>query len=170
MRKRFLVGVLAAVAALATSVSGASANSDPHRTYLAAVPTDLRAGFCSFPVQLTYPVDREYGTIITTAGGATVIDATGALTVTATNLVTGKHVTVDASGPATFTVSADGTTEQLDGRGIGVFFAPNSSQLGLPSGLVQTSGPLHATIDTASQNITSLNSPHVLMDMCAAIG
>lgn len=145
------------------------ANNDPHRTFLAATPFDPPAGVCTFPVHLAFPVNNEYGTISTAADGSTVITVTGSLKVTATNKATGSNITLNASGPATFTISPDGTTEQLDGRGLGLFFAPNGTGFGLPSGLVQTSGPLHATIDIASQDIITINRPHVLLDVCAAL-
>ena len=52
---------------------------------------------------------------------------------------------------------------------LGLFFAANGSQFGLPSNLVYTSGPLDATIDLATNSLTSLNNPHVLLDVCAAL-
>lgn len=160
-----VAGVLLTLLSPATAL----ANDDPHRTFLAAAPFDLPVGVCSFPVHLTFPVNNEYGTFSTAADGSTVIKVTGAVVVTATNKLTGATLTLDASGPAMLTFSPDGTTEQLDGRGLGLFFAANGPQFGLPSNLVYTSGPLDATIALATNSLTSLNNPHVLLDVCAAL-
>lgn len=161
--------VAATAAALASGTSPVSANNDPHRMYMSGTPFELPAGYCSFPVRVTFPVDKEYGTITTAPDGSTVIKVTGSVVVTVTNEVSGASVTLNASGPGTFTISADGTSEHLDGDGLGLVYGANLTAFGLPSGLVQTSGPLHAAIDTATQNLTSLNSPHVLLDVCAAL-
>ena len=163
------MAAIAGVLITLLSPTSVLANNDPHRTFLAAAPFDLPVGVCSFPVHLAFPVNNEYGTISTAADGSTVIKVTGALDVTATDKLTGVAVTLNASGPATLTFSPDGTTEQLDGQGLGLFFAANGSQFGLPSNLVYTSGPLDATIDLATNSLTSLNNPHVLLDVCAAL-
>jgi hypothetical protein len=168
------LGRLALPLLLALCATGApadvSANNDPHRTFLAAVPFDLPAGVCSFPVHLAFPVNNEYGTFSTALDGSTVIDVTGSVVVTATNLVTGKAITLNASGPATVTFSPDGSTERLDGHGIGLLFFTNGPQFGLPSGLVQTAGPVVFTEDTATTAILSMATvPHVQLDVCGAL-
>jgi hypothetical protein len=166
-----LRAVVSAVAliALLTPV-GVSANNDPHRTFLAATPLDLPAGFCSFPVHLDFPVNKEYGTISTTADGSTMIKVTGSLVVTATNTTRGTTITLNVSGPGTNIISPDGTKLQFDFLGLTLFFVTNGPQFGLPSGLVQTSGPLTGTLDPGSSAIISLTSrPHVLLDVCAAL-
>lgn len=165
-----------AILALALALSGllaptsVSANNDPHRSFEAATPFDLPAGFCSFPVHFAFPVDREYGTFSTAADGSTIIKTTGSLDVSLANLLTGKTITLNASGPGTVTISPDGTTGRFDSQGLGVFFATNGPQFGLPSNLIQTSGPLVGTVDLTTSAITSLNSPQVLLDVCAALG
>jgi hypothetical protein len=155
-----LIGLLAPVSV--------SANNDPHRTFLAATPFDLPAGFCSFPVHLAFPVNNEYGTISTTADGSTMIKSTGALVATVTNMVTGANVTINVSGPGTSIFS--GSTLQFDLFGLTLFYVTNGPKFGLPSGLVQTSGPLAGTLDLVSSSIITLaNRPHVLLDVCAAL-
>jgi hypothetical protein len=158
-----------ALIALLAPVS-VSANNDPHRTFLAATPLDLPAGFCSFPVHLDFPVNKEYGTFSTTADGSTMIKVTGSLVVTATNTARGTTITLNVSGPGTNIISHDGTKLQFDLLGLTLFFVTNGPHFGLPSGLVQTSGPLTGTLDLGSSAIISLTSrPYVLLDVCAAL-
>jgi hypothetical protein len=165
---RAVVSAVALIALLAPV--SVSANNDPHRTFLAATPLDLPAGFCSFPVHLDFPVNKEYGTISTTADGSTMIKSTGALVVTVTNKTTRANITLNVSGPGTNIISRDGNTLQFDLLGITLFFVTNGPQFGLPSGLVQTSGPLTGSLDLGSSAIITLtNRPHVLLDVCAAL-
>ena len=169
--RAILSAVLSAVAlsALLAPVS-VSANNDPHRTFLTATPFDLPSGVCSFPVHLDFPVNKEYGTISTAADGSTVITFTGFLEVTATNKETGAAITLNASGPGTEIISPDFTMLQFDLRGLTLFFVTNGPQFGLPSGLVLTSGSLAGTIDLGTSKIINLtSSPHVLLDVCAAL-
>jgi hypothetical protein len=166
---RTAVALLVASCALLEPAT-ASANNDPHRTFLAAVPFDLPTGICSFPVHLDFPVNNEYGTFSTATDGSTVIKVTGNVFVTVTNKATGNSVTLNASGPATVTISPDGSIEQLDGDGLGLLFFTNGTKFGLPSGLVLTSGPVMFTEDTATTSIISMAAtPHVLVDVCAAL-
>lgn len=165
---RAVVSAVALIALLAPV--SVSANNDPHRTFLVATPFDLPAGFCSFPVHLDFPVDKEYGTISTTADGSTMIKSTGALVVTVTNKTTRANITLNVSGPGTNIISRDGNTLQFDLLGITLFFVTNGPRFGLPSGLVQTSGPLAGSLDLGSSAIITLtNRPHVLLDVCAAL-
>lgn len=169
--KAILRAVLLAVAlsALLAPMS-VSANNDPHRMFLAATPLDLPAGFCNFPVHLAFPVNREYGTVTTTSDGSTMIKVTGSLVATITNKNTGATITLNISGPGTNIISPDGTKLQFDLLGVSLFFVTNGPQFGLPSGLVETSGPITGTLDLGTSAIISLtNRPHLLLDVCAAL-
>ncbi len=165
-----LAAGLAAVAILISPVSG-SANSDPHRSPLPAGPLDLPATYCGFPMHLDFPVNREYQTISTASDGSTVLTITGSLFVTATNQVTGKAVTVNASGPGTLTISPNGATGIFDNRGLFFLFAPNAKQFGFPSNVVVTSGAWSFISDFNTNNIIGLTTaqPRVLSDICAAL-
>jgi hypothetical protein len=149
--------------------SSAFANNDPHRTFLAATPFDL-VGFCNFPVHFDFPINKEYGTITMAADGSTIIKFTGSLFPSVTNEATGKTITLNASGPGTITISPDGTTEQFNAQGVGIIFAPNLTQFGFPSELVQTSGLAVFTEDLGTGSIVSFTTvPHLLLDVCAAL-
>jgi len=165
-----LAAGLAAVAILISPVSG-SANSDPHRSPLPAGPLDLPATYCGFPMHLDFPVNMEYQTISTASDGSTVLTITGSLFVTATNQVTGKAVTVNASGPGTLTISPNGATGIFDNRGLFFLFAPNAKQFGFPSNVVVTSGAWSFISDFNTNNIIGLTTaqPRVLSDICAAL-
>jgi hypothetical protein len=148
----------------------ASANNDPHRSFAAASPFDLPASYCGFAVHFAFPVDKEYSTITVTSDGSTVIKTSGSLFVVLTNNATGNSITVNASGPGTVTIAPDGTNAAVEAEGLGVLFASNGIQVGLVSNLVFTSGPLRFTENLALNTITSLSStPHVLLDLCAAL-
>jgi hypothetical protein len=163
------VAATAAIAVLIAPAS-ASANNDPHRMFLAATPFDLPASFCGFPVHEEFPVNKEYATVSTGADGSTIFKITGSLFISLTNTETGKTITVNASGPGTFTFSADGTTATFDTRGVGVYFATNLTQFGFPSNLVLASGPSLATVDLVNNTVISAaRVPHVLLDICAAL-
>jgi hypothetical protein len=166
------VALLAVTAALTLLVvpASASANNDPHRIYLAAAPFDLPASYCGFPVHFEFPVNKEYATVSTGADGSTIYKITGALFVTLTNTDTGKTITVNASGPGTFTFSLDGTIQTIVGTGLGLQFATNLTDFGLPSNLVLVSGPINLTIDLTTGAVTSMTrQEHVLLDVCAAL-
>jgi len=161
-----LAAGMAAVAMLISPMSG-SANNDPHRSPVPAGPLDLQAIYCGFPVHLDFPVNKEYQTV---SNNGSTVTVTGNLTVSATNMLTGKAVTVNASGPGTLNFLPDGTVV-FDNRGLFFLFAPNATQFGFPSNIVVTSGAWSFVSDLNSNNIISITTqkPHVLSDVCAAI-
>jgi hypothetical protein len=164
-----LVAATAAITLLIAPAS-ASANNDPHRIYLAAAPFDLPASYCGFPVHFEFPVNKEYATMSTGADGSTIYKITGALFVTLTNTVTDKTITVNASGPGTVTISADGTTQTIDGTGLGLQFATNLTDFGLPSNLVLISGPIHVVFDiTSGFRVITMTPEHARLDVCGAL-
>jgi hypothetical protein len=148
----------------------ASANSDPHRGPVANQPFDLPTGFCAFPVHVTFSMDKEYATVSALPDGSTVLKVTGALFITATNTETDKAITVNASGPGTFTVAPDGSSYTAEVRGMGFTYGLNLASFGAPSNVILAAGPNVATFDTATSMFTYMkNPPHVLLDVCAAI-
>jgi hypothetical protein len=174
-----LVLATATVAALLGSTLPVSANSDPHRVFEPAGTVNLPAlptGYCSFPVQLNFPVDREYGTVSTLPDGSTVITTTGSLMVTATNEVTGATLQVNAGGPGTVTIPPSGSPVVYDFHGRSLLLGTNQADFGLPSNLVAAAGPLHI-VEAANGpdglpfgTLTSLSGhPSVLTDVCAAL-
>jgi hypothetical protein len=164
--------VLALTAAVMVLIgpASASANNDPHRIYLAAAPFDFPASFCGFPVHVEFPVNKEYAKVSTGPDGSTIYKITGSLFVSLTNTVTGKTSTVNVSGPGTVTFSPDGTTATYDITGLSLLYGPNVTQLGFPSNIVLTSGPLQATVDLTTGAVTSMaRKPHARLDVCAAL-
>jgi hypothetical protein len=148
----------------------AAANSDPHRSFAAAGPLDLPASFCGFPVHIGVVANNEYQTVSLAPDGSTLIKVTGRFVDSATNEVSGRTVTVNASGPSTLTVPTEGTILTYVGHGLTLLYAANATSFGLPSDLVVTSGPLDITLDASSQSlITMTGTPHVLEDVCAAL-
>lgn len=162
----FIVGALFAV-----NPGSASANNDPFRAFLPASPLVLTNN-CSFPVMVTAPKDREYATVTPLADGSFMLHVTGQLISTATNMTTGKWMTVTASGPADVLVNPDGSFSQ-HGSGVNLSTAVNATSFGYPSNLLLVAGP-SATSGTvnADGSVTVLawtQQPTVLIDLCAAL-
>jgi len=164
----------AAVAGTALALLGgalpASANDDPHRTAEPLGPVDLPAGYCAFPVHMDWIANREYATVTVLPDGSTAFVTTGALIAVVTNEATGATVRVNASGPGTITVSADGSSLAYDVRGLLVLPATNLTAYGYPSNLVVTSGPARFVQASGLGPVTSMSTaPHLLYDVCAAL-
>jgi hypothetical protein len=163
-----VLAVALAISALLMGALPAAANNDPHRVYLFAPPSDL-VGYCAFTVHVTFPMNKEYGTITAAPDGTTTYVLTGALFITFTNATTGKAVTVNASGPGTDIYAPDGTLN-ASVRGLLSLPAPNLTTLGFPSNLVVTSGPMQYTQAPNFGAVSNVSGNfHVLMDVCAAI-
>jgi hypothetical protein len=146
---RFAV-VLAVVASAAVVVSAAFADP-PTRSPTGNGPFTL-SGLCSFDVQVTPLVDKEY--TITFSDGATII--TGRLVERLTNATTGKSLVVNISGPGF--VNPDGTELVLTGTSLLFGFTS-------PHGLFLTHGL--DTIDLTTSNFVITSAATV--DLCAAL-
>jgi len=169
-RRAVALGLAASAVALLTGWTPAAANSDPHRTYEPLAPIDLPTGYCAFPVHLDWVANKEYASVTVFADGSTAFVTTGALIAEATNVVTGKTVKVNASGPGTITVSADGSALTYDVQGLLILPASNLTALGFPSNLVVTSGPARFVQASGLGPIVSMDAtPHLLYDVCAAL-
>jgi hypothetical protein len=132
-------------------------------------PIILPADFCGFQIAVSFPADKEYFKVLKTADGSMTFLITGALTVSNTNLSTGKTITENISGPGTATFFPDGsvTTEEL-GRSVYALEPTDAQRFGVPP-LGLTAGPLTTSVD-ANGNLTSFSvQGHVLVDVCAAL-
>jgi len=170
--KRFACFVTGALLIALTSLAiapPALANNDPHRVFLPAGPVDLPVGFCSFPTHLDVVANKEYGKITTSPDGTTIIEETGTLKLRATNVTTGKTVSLVASGPGTITLYPDGSVT-VDGTGHWLIFnlAAAAGSFGFP-GVMLTSGQIHETLDpTGAPTAMSVTGRET--DECVALG
>ena len=132
-------------------------------------PVILPADFCGFQIGVSFPVDKEYFKVLKAADGSMTLLITGSLTLSNTNLSTGKTITANISGPGTATFFPDGsvTTEEL-GHAVYALVPADAQRFGVPPvGL--TAGPLTTSVD-ANGNLTSFSlQGHVLVDVCAAL-
>jgi len=119
---------------------------------------------------VSFPVNKEYTKVLKTADGSMAFLFTGAVTVSYTNLQTGKTITVPENGPGKFFGHPDGSfTEVHTGRnGPFILFPASQKRFGLP-GVSVTAGKLTFSI-SANGVMTSLSlHGHVLVDVCAAL-
>ena len=172
--RRFLAAAATAALLLASvGAMTASANNDPHRTFLPAGSFDL-VGACVFTVHFDFLTDNEYGTFSTLPNGSTVVKVTGSVTVRLSNAENGKWLVVNAGGPSMITYAPDGLTWNTVYEGRSLLFSSNLTDFGFPSNLVATSGLLTATGEAANNwagtTMTSWGKmPHVMVDVCAAL-
>jgi len=135
----------------------------------AADPVTLPADYCGFEIGLSFPVDREYSKILKAGDESMIFHATGSLTVSATNLSTGKTLVSNISGPAKVTTSPDGpvtvTKKGLNGF---VLSPADAERFGVPPVGV-TAGAQTESFD-ADGNVTSFSlQGDVVLDTCAAL-
>jgi len=141
-----------------------------HRAWTTAPPFTLPASVCGFKLRVSFPVNKEYTKVLKTADGSMAFLFTGAVTVSYTNLQTGKTITVPENGPGKFFGHPDGSfTEVHTGRnGPFILFPASQKRFGLP-GVSVTAGKLTFSI-SANGVMTSLSlHGHVLVDVCAAL-
>jgi len=132
-------------------------------------PVILPADFCGFRIGVSFPVDKEYFKVLKAADGSMTLLVTGRLTLTNTNLSTGKTITANISGPGTATFFPDGsvTTEET-GRAVYALVPADAQRFGVPP-IGLTAGPLTTSVDVDG-NLTSFSlQGHVLVDVCAAL-
>jgi len=133
-------------------------------------PFTLPALFCGFKLRVAFPVNKEYTKVLKAADGTKTFLFTGAVTVSYTNLQTGKTITVPENGPGEATIHPDGSiTEVHTGRNGPFILTPaDAKRFGLPTVSV-TAGKLAFSV-AANHVITSLSlHGHVLVNVCAAL-
>jgi hypothetical protein len=132
-------------------------------------PTGV-VGFCGeTPVQVTFPVNREFVRELPLQPGTTDIqEFTGALFVRYTT-DSGASVLVNASGPGVTTMYANGDLE-IRSRGHYNFGVTpeQAAQLGVPQ-IFTTSGLIDYVIHPDG-SMTPIQVPQELTDECAALG
>jgi hypothetical protein len=132
-------------------------------------PFTLPASFCGFEVQLTFPVDESYFKVLKTSDGSMTFLSNGLVTVTYTNLQTGKAITENESGPAKPTVFPDGSLTVTAGGHNGIDLTPaEAEQFGLPTVSVTTGGLQESVAPDGSITSLTLNG-QVAVDVCAAL-
>ena len=142
---RLGLGVFTAALVIA-AVASASPGKGAVRVPVGNAPFDLDASVCGFPIHVGVVADKEYVIHDTTlADGTEVVQITGKLFLSFTNVDTGKTIVENVSGPGTETFPPDGSFV-FHGLGNGVFIFDQSSQasIGEP-GLVFWSGKLVVT-------------------------
>jgi hypothetical protein len=129
----------------------------------------LPAKFCGFGIQVAPVTNKEHTKVLKTSDGSMTFLTTGALTISYTNLQTGKTITANRSGPGTTTVFADGSAVvAAKGPGGLILSPPDAQRFGLPAVSV-LAGALTLTI-APDGSITSLSlHGHVLVNICAAL-
>jgi len=153
-----LGGVLTASPALARG---------PKWQILPSPPFTIDASFCGFAVGVV-STSNEFVKLLKTPDGSVIELVTGLLTVSFTNLATGKTITEKESGPGKFTTFPDGSVT-VAAKGInGPIMPADAARFGLPAVSV-TAGALTASF-APDGTITSLSlQGHVLVDVCAAL-
>jgi len=164
------LGALPGMLGGVVTASPALAGRGPKWEFLGpAKPFTLPAGICGFKIRVSFPVNKQYGKILKTTNGSTTMLITGRLTLSNTNLNTGKTIITNLSGPAKITTFPDGSaTESAKGH-TGYLLSPaHAKRLGIPR-LGVTAGT--QTISLAPDgSVTSFSlHGHVLVDICGAL-
>ena len=135
-----------------------------------APPFTLPASFCGFKLRVAFPVNKEFTKVLKTADGSMTFLFTGAVTVSFTNLQTGKTITEKMNGPGEATINSDGSiTEVHTGLNGPFFLTPADAQrFGLPTVSV-TAGRLAFSVNAAGSTTSVSLHGHVLVDVCAAL-
>jgi hypothetical protein len=141
----------------------------PKWDYADAQPFTLDASFCGFEVGVSFSVDKSYFKVLKTADGSMTFVSNGLVTVTYTNLQTGKAITENEPGPSKPTVFPDGSLTVTAGGHSGIFLTPaEAEQFGLPTVSVTVGGLQESVAPDGSITSLILNG-HVAVDVCAAL-
>jgi hypothetical protein len=175
MRRR--LGVIVALGALLCVLGGvvtaspALAGRGPKWQPPSGPPFTLPASLCGFKLRVAFSVNKEFTKVLKTADGSMTFLFTGAVTVSYTNLQTGKTISVPENGPGKFFGHPDGSfTEVHTGRNGPFILSPaDATRFALPTVSV-TAGKLTFSISAPPRVITSLSlHGHVLVNVCAAL-
>jgi hypothetical protein len=132
MKRRNAIFLLAGFVTVLVCASVASGTGAPSREPLNNQPFTLPAGFgCAFPNSYEPLIDGEIVTTFPAGANGDVREIiTGTLVARLTNLLTGKSIVVNISGPLVGTVHPDGS-EDILGGGISAFpFFPTDTPPG----------------------------------------
>jgi hypothetical protein len=169
------LGVIVALGALLSMfgglvTAGPALARGPGWEFVPADSFTLPADYCGFEIGLSFPVDREYSKILKAADGSMIFLTTGALTVSATNLSTGKTAaTANISGPAKVTTFPDGSVTISEEGHAGFVFSPADAQrFGMPT--IGVTVGLQTTSFDADGNLTAFSlHGQVVVDTCTAL-
>ena len=168
------LGVIAVLGALLGMVGGLMTASPalargPEWQAFPAAPFTLPTTFCGFEVGAAAVTDKEFVTILQNPDGSTTFLVTGQLTVSWTNLETGKTVIQDGSGPAKITVNPDGSVIELrKGPNFAILTPAEAARFGLPTVSV-TAGALTESLAPDGTVTSASLQGQVLVDICAAL-
>jgi len=151
------------------TASPALAGRGPKWEFLPAETSTVPSSFCGFAVQVT-PVSKQFAKFLKATDGSETVLITGTLTLSFTNLSTGKTITENTSASSRFTANADGSvTAATRGHSPLVLSPADAQRFELPNVSV-VAGALTVSMDSGG-NLTSLSlNGHVLVDVCAALG
>jgi hypothetical protein len=139
----------------------------PGRFFLPAGDVTI-PGACPFPVLIHPIVDNEYGTLTTAPDGSTVLMVTGNAVATYSNTITGKSITLNASGPGLEAFHPNGAIT-FDTEGPGVYITlPYAQQEFGTFGFDYFKGHVQATVNAAGI-ITAFSWSGSSMDLCAVL-
>jgi hypothetical protein len=168
------VGVIVALGALLGMFGGVVTASPalargPKWEFVRGATVTLPSSFCGFKVRVT-PVSRQFVKVLKTTDGSETVLFTGTLTLSYTNLSTGKAVTEKiAATSSTFTANADGSVTVVNRGHSPLFLSPADAQrLGLPTVSV-LAGRLTISTDPDGKRTSLSLHGHVLVDVCAAL-
>ncbi len=157
---RSLVGFVGACALLLAAAAPVAANSDPHRFPFGFGSFDR--GECGYTIHFDtwsqmYATPSADGSVLTIRGAAG-----------ATLTANGKSLELNLSGPMTLTFLPDGGYTQVS-EGLGILWANNFTDFGLPSNIVVTSGLGKYTASADGTVLEMPRVPHVMVDVCRVL-
>jgi hypothetical protein len=129
----------------------------------------LPAALCGFEVLVTPSVNREFAKTLKTSDGSMILLLTGSVTISYTNLETGKTITENVSGPSKTTIFPDGSFATVEkGRNELNLPPADAARFGLPTVSVTVGARSASFAPDGSPTSMSLNG-HVAVDVCAAL-
>ena len=172
MKFRVLVGVVVGLICGAAVAAPASADPPlllptPDPFILPGRDTEGTAGYCQFPVLVTYTRNTAHYRESTLPDGTVVLRVEGSAFVTVMNETTGKSLSYNISGPGTVTIYTDGSFS-LDVHGPNLLWTTVANSFpGVPQ-LAYTHGHVLVDVDASGQTVSySLRGDSV--DVCAAL-
>ena len=93
----------------------------------------------------------------------------GAFKETLSNTITGKTISVNASGPGTVTQAPGLPASDIKSLGVATTYVTNGAQFGLPN-FFDYAGPFNFNTDTSNDTLVSVSRfPNVKTDLCGAL-